>query len=196
MSTPGGAGRDKTVAHTPDLLPQRITRDDLTLTPLQQDDAAEMVNVLHDRDLYAYTGGEPPSLDELNRRYARQIGGVSPDGTQRWLNWIVRFGAEPVGYVQATVTPGEEHAVAELAWVIGTRWQGRGIATRSALMMQAWLRERGISHWAASIHPDHAASAAVAARLGLRPSGSLNDDGEQLWRWPSSPLRVGVRSGA
>lgn len=161
-----------------------IAQVDVLLTPLRGDDADTMVTVLQDRELYVFTGGEPPSIDELRRTYARQEDGISPDGSQLWLNWIVRVSGEPAGYVQATVVTQGDHTVAELAWVIGLRWQGRGLAARSARLMRTWLQDHGVSHFTAAIHPDHAASAAIAARLGLRSSGLRTDDGEIIWRTP------------
>ncbi|AHW65667.1 GCN5-related N-acetyltransferase (GNAT) domain containing protein (plasmid) [Corynebacterium glyciniphilum AJ 3170] len=98
------------------------------------------------------------------------------------MNWIVRVSGEPAGYVQATVVSQDNQTVAELAWVIGVRFQGRGLATRSAQLMCTWLQDHGVSHFRALIHPDHAASAAIAARLGLRRSGLTTDDGEIIWR--------------
>src|SRR6185503_13248208 len=62
----------------------------LDLLPLRPADAGEMVVVLADPALYAFTGGEPPSVESLRRRYALQVVGQSPDGTETWLNWIVR----------------------------------------------------------------------------------------------------------
>ncbi|OLT54291.1 hypothetical protein BJF89_17105 [Corynebacterium sp. CNJ-954] len=152
--------------------------------PLRGDDADAMLTVLQDRELYVFTGGEPPSIDELRRTYAGQVDGVSPDGSQLWLNWIVRVSGEPAGYVQATVVPQDDPRVAELAWVIGVRFQGRGLATRSAQLMCTWLKDHGVSHFTASIHPDHVASAAIAARLGLRSSGLTTDEGETIWWTP------------
>lgn len=163
---------------------EQIASEDLLLTPLRDDDADAMLVVLQDRELYIFTGGEPPSIDDLRRRYARQAVGTSPDGSQLWLNWIVRVSGEPAGYVQATVAPRDDQAVAELAWVIGVRWQGRGLAIRSARLVRTWLEDHGIDHFTASIHPDHAASNAVAARLGLRQSDLTADDGEIIWQMP------------
>ena len=144
-------------------------------------DAAEMVDVLSGEALYAYTGGAPPSLDDLRARYAGQVAGRSPDGREEWRNWILRHqpGGQAVGYVQATIT--DEARRAEIAWVVGLRWQGRGYATEAAQALIGWLDARGIQVIQARIHPEHAASAAVARRAGLRPSGVL-EDGEQLWR--------------
>jgi hypothetical protein len=57
----------------------------LTLEPLRVDHADEMVVVLGDPNVYAYTGGEPPSLGELRSRYTRQVEGQSDDGDEGWL---------------------------------------------------------------------------------------------------------------
>ena len=152
----------------------------LRLVPLMVADADEMVGVLSGAALYAFTGGAPPGLDELRARYAWQVAGRSPDGREEWRNWVLRLGpgGQAVGYVQATIT-GEEQC-AEIAWVIGLEWQGRGYATEAARELVAWLDSRGVRVIRAHIHPGHAASAAVARRAGLAPTG-LMEDGEQLW---------------
>ena len=84
------------------------------LTPLTVEHATAMVSVLSDPSLYEFTGGTPPTLEELTDRYTRQAVGHSPDGTEQWLNWVVLLDSAPVGYVQATVV-GDS---AEIAWVI------------------------------------------------------------------------------
>jgi RimJ/RimL family protein N-acetyltransferase len=152
----------------------------LHLVPLTVADAAEMVGVLSGDALYAFTGGAPPGLDELRARYAGQAAGRSPDGREEWRNWILRRqpSGQAVGYVQATIT-GEGRR-AEIAWVVGLEWQGQGYATEAARALVTWLDSRGVQIIQAHIHPGHAASAAVASRAGLRPSGVV-EDGEQLW---------------
>jgi RimJ/RimL family protein N-acetyltransferase len=140
-----------------------------------------MVDVLADPGLYAFTGGEPPSLVTLEARYRVQVAG-SPDDDERWHNWIVRTldTDEAVGYVQATVT-GHGRPEADVAWVVGARWQGRGYAAEAARAMVAWLAEAGVAVVTAHVHPDHAASAAVARKAGLEATGTV-EDGEVVWR--------------
>ena len=152
------------------------------LSPLTESDADEMVGVLAASELYTFIGGEPPTLDALRARYARLAGGHSPDGLQEWVNWIARRAEDgaAVGTVQATVVDGGGRA--DVAWVFGTAWQGRGYATEAASALVAWLRERGVAEIRAAIHPEHAASARVAERIGLAPTGEFDDDGEQIWR--------------
>jgi RimJ/RimL family protein N-acetyltransferase len=145
-----------------------------------------MVRVLADPALYVFTGGGPPSFDELRARYGLQVAGRSPDGAEAWFNWIVRTNDpdEAVGYLQATVT--DHGSVADIAWVIGTPWQGRGFATEAARAIVPWLRERGAVTVTAHVHPGHVASERVAERAGLAVTDAV-EDGERVWRGVSGP---------
>jgi RimJ/RimL family protein N-acetyltransferase len=157
-----------------------ITTERLRLTPLVVDDANEMVTVLGDERMYEFTGGCPPSLDALRERYRRLIVGHSADGSQQWLNWVVRLTAEDlaVGAMQATLTT--EHSSADVAWEIGVPWQGRGIASEAASAVVQWLLDQGVGTITAYIHPEHHASSRVAASAGLAPT-SMVVDGETMW---------------
>ncbi|HEX6405490.1 MAG TPA: GNAT family N-acetyltransferase, partial [Pseudonocardiaceae bacterium] len=96
------------------------------LTPITVVDADEMVEVLAGRELYAFIGGESPSVDQLRARYAKLVVGHSGDCLQDWYNWVVRTQdtGRAVGTVQATVM--SEGTRAEVAWIIGLPWQGQG----------------------------------------------------------------------
>jgi RimJ/RimL family protein N-acetyltransferase len=152
----------------------------LRLEPLTTAHADEMAPLLDDPVLHTYVGGAPLSLEELRARYDRQARGRSPEGSERWLNWIVRERASgaAVGFVQATIDDGR--SAAEVAWVIGSEFQGRGYAREAAAAMVALLAEDGIRVVAAHIHPGHAASAGVARAIGLAPT-SVVVDGEARW---------------
>ncbi len=97
--------------------------------PLSVAHAGEMAEVLADPALHAFIGGAPLSPPELRARYERLAAG-SPDPAVTWLNWVVRLRSEDrlTGTVQATLTDGGR--VAEVAWVVGTAWQGRGSRAR------------------------------------------------------------------
>ncbi|MFD8570043.1 GNAT family N-acetyltransferase [Streptomyces sp. NPDC059639] len=161
------------------MLPEPIHTPRLTLLPLAVAHADEMAGVLADPALYAFTGGEPPSAGALRARYARQVAG-SPDPDTDWLNWVVSVNGsgQLAGYVQATVTGGD---AADVAWVVGAEWQGRGLAREAALGMAGWLAEQGVTELVAHIHPGHHASAVVARALGLTAHGE-DEEGEIVWR--------------
>ena len=72
------------------------------LEPLRVEHADELAPVLEDPLLHSFIGGEPADRDQLRARYRRQVAGRSPDGSQRWLNWLVRRreDAQPLGTVK------------------------------------------------------------------------------------------------
>ncbi|MFF3334672.1 GNAT family N-acetyltransferase [Streptomyces sp. NPDC002888] len=158
-----------------------MSTDRLNLLPLAVEHAEEMAVVLSDPALHAFIGGTPLTPDALRTRYERLVAG-SPDPSVSWCNWVLRVRHEwqLVGTVQATVTA---EGVAEIAWVTGTPWQGRGFGSEAARALVRWLRDSPVHTVIAHIHPDHAASAAVAEAAGLSPTGETHD-GETHWRLP------------
>ncbi|MDO0914740.1 GNAT family N-acetyltransferase [Streptomyces sp. DT2A-34] len=156
-----------------------LTTARLDLLPLRVEHAEEMAVVLSDPALHTYIGGTPHSPGELRARYERLVAGCPAPGVS-WCNWVLRLRAESclVGTVQATVTG--DHS-AEIAWVVGTPWQGQGFASEAARGLVAWLGRRSVRTVVAHIHPDHPASAAVAAAAGLAPTEEAQD-GERRWR--------------
>ncbi len=163
------------------IVPLRTER--LDIEPLRLDHADEMAPVLADPELYAFTGGFPPDSDQLRERYRQQLVGRSADGTQGWLNWVIRRrdDASAIGYVQATVEEAPAGPIAEVAWVVGSGHQGQGFAREAAPAMVSWLRDQGVSLVVAHVHPGHAASEAVARAVGLAPTATLVD-GEVRWQ--------------
>ncbi|QIY71235.1 GNAT family N-acetyltransferase [Streptomyces sp. RLB1-33] len=153
----------------------------LDLLPLRVEHAGEMAEVLSDPALHTFIGGTPATPEALRSRYERLVAG-SPDPAVLWCNWVLRLREEGclVGTVQATLT-GE---VAEIAWVVGTPWQGRGFAGEAARGLVGRLGEEpGVRTVVAHVHPDHRASAAVAAAAGLGPTDRYQD-GEVRWELP------------
>ncbi|MFG2643711.1 GNAT family N-acetyltransferase [Streptomyces sp. NPDC048370] len=179
----------------------------LTLHPLAVEHAEEMAGVLAEPSLYVFIGGEPPTVAALRARYERQTAGSSEPGVS-WCNWVVREREEGrlVGTVQATLQATVHatlqagvHATlqgdrsAEVAWVVGTPWQGRGFAREAVRELVDWLTTHArVDTVLAHVHPDHAASAAVAGSVGLTPT-DVWQDGEVRWRLDVSPSRT--RSG-
>jgi RimJ/RimL family protein N-acetyltransferase len=156
-----------------------ILTERLELRPMSPDDAEEMFVVLADDALYAVIGGDPPSLDELRDRYTRQAVGHSADGTETWHNWILRQRDDgaAIGFVQATVVG----STAEVAWLVGVPWQGRGFATEAARAVVDWLMAGGVTTIKAHVASGHLPSELVAERIGLAVTDDI-EDGERVWR--------------
>lgn len=163
---------------------ETIMSERLRLEPLSVEHAPEMVAVLADTSLYEYTGGEAPSLEQLQRRYAVQAVGHPEDQSQGWFNWIVKAKSSyaPMGFVQATLERNGPGIVANIAWVIAPIHQGKGVASEAATAMSLWLRSKGVDSFAAYVHPEHHASMGVARNQGLHPAPRM--EGVEI-RWES-----------
>jgi RimJ/RimL family protein N-acetyltransferase len=157
-----------------------IETERLRLLPLLVDDAEEMAIVLSDPPLYEFIGGAPPTPAELRELYARWIAGPPREG-EAWHNWAVRLAADGtlIGHVQATVLDGG--AEADIAWILGVPFQGRGHATEAAVGIARWLEASGVGTITAHVNPRHVASAGVAARAGFEATDEV-EGGEVVWR--------------
>lgn len=158
--------------------PARLTGKRVVLEPLAVEHAVEMVDVLSSPSLYVLIGGQPPSLPELTARYQRQTAGPVSEH-EAWLNWIVRYQGQAVGFVQATLREEAGVLNAAVAWLIRPEHQGRGLATEAAGVMVEHLRAYGaaITAW---ISDANLASVAVATRLALCRTAHQQGS-EQLW---------------
>jgi RimJ/RimL family protein N-acetyltransferase len=168
--------------------PEPIHTDRLALLPLAVEHAEEMALALADPGLHTFIGGAPADASALRVRYERLVAGPA-DPSASWCNWTIELRAEKclVGTVQATVTGGTGERVAEIAWVVGTPWQGRGVATEAVQGLVAWLARQSVHSVIAHIHPKHLASMAVATAAGLTPT-TVWHEGEVRW------MRVGRAS--
>lgn len=144
-----------------------LAGEGVILEPQTAAHAAELHAVLDDPALYVFTDDKgPPSLAALTERLRRLESRRSPDGTEHWLNWVVRNAEQAViGYVQATVRPGGE---AEIAYVFGRAFWGRGFATRACdLMLESLAGEYAVTRATATLDPRNTASLALLRRLGF-----------------------------
>src|SRR5215831_6222459 len=114
----------------PDASPEKTMRTletaRVTLEPQVAAHADEMFVVLSDPAIYTYENEPPQSLEWLRKRFQRLESRRSSDGTEQWLNWVVRLRtSELIGYVQATVSPRRS---ALIAYEFSSAWWGRGLA--------------------------------------------------------------------
>ncbi len=153
--------------------------DRIELTSVDRSHASAMFPVLANSSLYEFTGGEPPaSLQDVERWFEALETRLSPDGSEQWLTWIVQLCASStlIGYVQATVRGSK----ADVAWLIGVNWQGKGYATEALGTLIDWLTDKHILDLTAHIHRQHHASQRVARKLGFANSGVIHE-GEEVW---------------
>jgi [ribosomal protein S5]-alanine N-acetyltransferase len=171
-------------------------RPRVRLEPLRPAHAAEMFTALGDERIYRYLDyGPPTSVAALQALYTRLQAGGSADGREVWLNDLVRLDTgtgtdadgdradkpcgPAIGYVQATVLPGQH---AWVAYVFDPRHWGRGLAHEAMQRFLARLhRDHPLPRWLAAIEADNARSAALLQRLGFAPARTDDPASERLY---------------
>jgi RimJ/RimL family protein N-acetyltransferase len=153
-------------------LPMRtLDTSRVVLEPQRAAHADEMFGVLCDPAIYEFENQPPASADALRERFRALESARSPDGSQLWLNWIVRLrdtGAA-IGYVQATVL---DDAKALIAYEFGSLWWGRGLAHEAAAAVIDELRTRhGVTAVGAVFKRTNHRSRRLLQRLGMRVPG-------------------------
>jgi RimJ/RimL family protein N-acetyltransferase len=164
---------------------ERVIRTARTmLEPQVAAHAAEMFALLQDPRIYEYENEPPESEEWLRERFARLETRASSDGTEHWLNWVVRISSgEAIGYVQATVEPGGR---AFVAYVLGSRWWGQGLASEAVRAMMDELRDHyGARHYVAVLKRRNERSRRLLGQLGFTPCtlGDTEEDEDAMERF-------------
>ena len=139
----------------------------LRLEPQTTLHAAAMFQVLSDPAIYRYENQPPASLDALTQRFQRLEARQSPDGSQQWLNWVLRQRSDDqlIGYVQATV---QADGRALVAYELASRHWGQGLGSEA---VQAMLDELAggwqVSQALAVLKRANVRSTALLLRLGF-----------------------------
>jgi len=152
----------------------------LVLEPLTAAHAPAMYAVLADPEIYRYLDSKPPeSPARLETLYARWEARVSPDGRERWLNWVVRESSGAlVGHVQATLDAAGRTAI---AYVLASRYWGRGYARAATeAMMSSLAADYECAAFHAVVEAANARSIALLARLSFRLAGPAKRYGVEL----------------
>lgn len=125
-----------------------------------------MFAVLSDPAIYEFENSPPPSLVWLQERFRRLEARHSPDGTQQWLNWVIRLpGGELAGYVQATVT---QEGLAFIAYELASTHWRKGIGSDAVLrMLEELATQHGVRTFAAVLKATNFRSLALLHKLGF-----------------------------
>ncbi len=146
-----------------------LEAEGLTLEPQVAAHAEEMFRLLRDPRIYEHENQPPESLEWLRQRFTRLESRRSADGSEQWLNWVLRLpDGRLAGYVQASVRARGDALV---AYVLGSEHWGKGIATRAVAAMLGELSSRyGVRIAWAVLKRDNLRSRQLLDRLEFVPA--------------------------
>ena len=132
-----------------------------------------MFVVLSDPAIYEFEGVPPPSVEKLAGGYQRKETRTSPDGREKWLNWVVRLpNDELAGYVQATVLAS---GAALLGYEFASRHWRHGIGSTSIkAMLEELVQTYSVHTFVAVLKVANYRSMGLLRNLGFAP-GTAED---------------------
>ncbi|HET8619283.1 MAG TPA: GNAT family N-acetyltransferase [Acidimicrobiales bacterium] len=164
------------------LIPTRYETERLWLHRPVEDDVDGLLP-LFDAEVVRYLDGHVPSRDDMWRGVCTWLGHWELRGFGMYT-WVEKESGAVVGRGGLWFPSGWPQL--EVGWTLGRAWWGRGYATEVGRAMLALAWESLSPPWMCSIiHPDNAASQAVAERLGGRPveSRTLRGFPVDVWRY-------------
>lgn len=145
--------------------------------------------VLSAKEVWRHIGpSESATLEELAARFTRMAAGPPPEhAEERWVNFAVRLADDGpyCGRIEATV----HGSWAEIAYLFGPAFWGRGLATEAVHWLREHLREQfGVAELWAATRPENRASVCLLRRLGFIESPPVHrilsaDAEDLLFRW-------------
>ena len=136
----------------------------LTIEPLDVTHAEGLFAALDDPRVGAHIGGPDVStLPALRERIGRLLVGPQAGSGEVWLNWAVLLDRTVIGRIEATLHDG----IAEIAYVFGPPWWGRGYATEATAWLLDEVRGLDVDACWATVAPRNRASVRLLRRLGF-----------------------------
>ena len=138
----------------------------LRLEPQVMAHAPEMFGVLSDPAIYEFENAPPESFDWLETRFRKLETRRSADGSEQWLNWVIRVPPGRIaGYVQATVLA---EPVAYIAYELASEFWRQGIGRTAVGAVLCELRDYyGVRTVLAVLKARNFRSAALLDHLGF-----------------------------
>lgn len=145
----------------------------LTLRPFREADVPPIFELSQNPDVMRYVGDRKvPSLQDVWRWVAGWIGHWALRGYGQWAI-EERSSGRLIG--RAGIINPAEWPGAEVGYLLGRAWWGRGYATEAARAAMDWgFKEIAFPDLLSLIDPDNHASVAVATRLGESLRGDVD----------------------
>ncbi|MBN9154048.1 MAG: GNAT family N-acetyltransferase [Microbacterium sp.] len=136
---------------------------------LREDDLDALHAIQSDPEVCRYLLYEPRTRDEVERRIAEDSTAMRLEKNDDYVQPAIRdLDGTLLGTMYFHLTSVDD-LTAEIGWLLGTPYQGRGHAREAAeLVLEQAFDEVGLHRVYAELDPRNAASVALCLRLGMR----------------------------
>jgi RimJ/RimL family protein N-acetyltransferase len=142
----------------------------LRYEPLSTDHAQALFPVFADPAIYRYIDNHPPaSVEELSKRISQMIVPPPHRADEVWWDYavFVRESNHAIGKVEVAIVADR----AEVAYILGSAFWGKGYAAEAMEWLHGQIRERtaATDFWATTL-PGNSRSIRLLERLGYAPA--------------------------
>jgi [ribosomal protein S5]-alanine N-acetyltransferase len=160
----------------PSAAPDILETERLMLRPLRESDLDALVAIYSDPHTMRFLGG-PRTREDTCTGLGWMIAAHRGQGFGLWATTL-RADGRLIGRCGILVQDVEGATEHEIAYLLGSRWWGRGYATEAAAAIRDHARaELGFRRVISLIDPDNEASKAVARRIGMHHERDLTFEG-------------------
>ena len=125
-----------------------------------------LLSALSDPHIYRFIPQEPPvSLEQLQKRYAKLETRSSEDGTEAWLNWVIKQENTCLGRIEASVQLKSK--TSSIAYLLSPDYWGQGFALEAVRALLNHLEQQGIIEVSAWVDSRNLASLKLLERLNF-----------------------------
>jgi RimJ/RimL family protein N-acetyltransferase len=153
-----------------------LTTEKLLIEPLLSTHTDEMFVILQDKEIYKYIPTNPPKdVSELETRYKKLETRSSPDGSELWLNWVLRqkIDTSLIGRFEATIY---KNHTALIAYELASKYWGKGFAFEaSKKIIEILASEYQITKFKANVDTRNKSSIKLLEKLKFRKTNLLKN---------------------
>jgi RimJ/RimL family protein N-acetyltransferase len=133
-----------------------------------------MFTVLSDPAIYEFENAPPVTENWLTKRYERLESRGPDDGSEQWLNWVIRLpDGKLAGYVQATVLPDHTSYV---AYELNSLYWRQGIGSSAVgAVLQELQEQYGVKVLVAVHKAKNYRSEGLLRKLGFGPASKKQE---------------------
>ena len=148
-----------------------IETERLRLRPYEDTDCADIVAYSSDSDFWAARNLGWPPTEEGVREYWEGQKDVDPATDPKWLSLVVELKSEGrvIGNAGFGVSRVGDLKQGSMGWLLGTQYQGRGLATEAVRALASYcFTQLGLHRLSARTGHDNRRSWKLMERLGMR----------------------------
>lgn len=160
-----------------------VETDRLRLRLHEHADAERLQRIYAQPDVAKYLLDELWSEKDAVRHLSERVAKTGLDRGRTALALVIEHEDSVIGDVQLWLTD-VEHRVAEIGWVLGPAYNGRGLATEAArAMLDVAFAKYGLHRVAAQMDARNHSSARLAQRAGMRCEAHLRQNWWSKGEW-------------